>query len=123
MKILARYFSSMLQDFESYLRIEVDLVEDDIRLILDENKSNFLNFELLPGFYTFKNISQVLSRNFQLVFDASSKAINIEFNDISMESKLNARPDLIAIKFDENHFSVLPWVSMLIGIINTIKMH
>ena len=36
MKILAGYTSSVFQDFESYLRTEVDLVEDDIKLVLDE---------------------------------------------------------------------------------------
>ena len=34
--VLAGYASSILQDFESYSRTEVDLVADDIRLFLDE---------------------------------------------------------------------------------------
>ena len=32
MNILAGYISSIFQDFESYLRTEVDLVADDIKL-------------------------------------------------------------------------------------------
>ena len=36
MEILARYTRSVFQDFESYLRTEVDLVEDDVKLVLDE---------------------------------------------------------------------------------------
>ena len=32
---LGFYFSSIFQDFESYLGTEVDLAEDDIRLVLD----------------------------------------------------------------------------------------
>ena len=36
MDILARYTSPVFQDFESYLRTEVDLVEDDIKFVLDE---------------------------------------------------------------------------------------
>ena len=32
MNVLAGYTSSVFQDFESYLRTEVDLVEDNIRL-------------------------------------------------------------------------------------------
>ena len=36
MLILASYTSSIFQHFESYLRTEVDLGEDDIRLVLDE---------------------------------------------------------------------------------------
>ena len=34
MKLLAGYIRSILQDFESYLRTDVDLVEDDITLVL-----------------------------------------------------------------------------------------
>ena len=36
MVIVAGYVSSAFQDFESYLRTEVDLIEDDIKLVLDE---------------------------------------------------------------------------------------
>ena len=36
MNILQGYTSSIFQDFESYLRTKVDLVEDDIGLILDK---------------------------------------------------------------------------------------
>ena len=35
MKILSEYPESVFQDFEIYLRTEIDLVEDDIRLVLD----------------------------------------------------------------------------------------
>ena len=38
MKILAGYVSSVFQDFESYLRTEVDLVQDDVKLVLNEFK-------------------------------------------------------------------------------------
>ena len=34
--ILSIYVESVFQDFESFLRTEIDLVEDDIRLVLDE---------------------------------------------------------------------------------------
>ena len=36
MLILSMYVDSIFQDFESFLTIEIDLVEDDIRLVLDE---------------------------------------------------------------------------------------
>ena len=35
MNIVAGYVSSVFQDFESYLRTEVDLIEDDNKLVLD----------------------------------------------------------------------------------------
>ena len=36
MNILAIYTSSVFQDFESFLRTQIDLVEDDIKLVSDE---------------------------------------------------------------------------------------
>ena len=36
MNILAIYTRSVFQDFESFLRTQIDLVEDDIKLVLDE---------------------------------------------------------------------------------------
>ena len=57
MNFVAGYVSSVFHGFESYLRTEVDLVEDDIKLVLDEYNSSFFTFELEPGIYTFKDIS------------------------------------------------------------------
>ena len=36
MLVLANYVDSIFQDFESFLRTEMDLVKDDFRLNLDE---------------------------------------------------------------------------------------
>ena len=49
MNIVAGYVSSLFQDFENYLRTEVDLIEDDIKLVLDEYNSSFSTYELQPG--------------------------------------------------------------------------
>ena len=57
--ILANYTSSIFQDFEKYLRTEVDLAKDDIRLVLDELNSSFITNELPPGIYTSKDLSEV----------------------------------------------------------------
>ena len=54
MDILAGYHSSVFQDFENYLRTEIDLREDDIRLVLDKYNSSFITYELEPGVYTIK---------------------------------------------------------------------
>ena len=40
--ILAIYTSSVFQDFESFLRTQIDLIEDDIKLVLDEYNSSFI---------------------------------------------------------------------------------
>ena len=42
MRNLEFYVSSIFQDFESFLREEVDLVEDYIRLVLDEYTSSLI---------------------------------------------------------------------------------
>ena len=59
MYILSGYSSSIFQDFESFLRTEVDLVEDDIKLVLDEYNSSPFTYEISPGIYTFKDSSEV----------------------------------------------------------------
>ena len=60
MLILAMYVDSIFQYFESFLRTEINWVHDDIRLVLDEYNSSFNTYELEPGIYTFKDISEVL---------------------------------------------------------------
>ena len=49
MNILAIYIRSVFQDFESFLRTQIDLVEDDIKLVLDEYNSSFNTYKLQPG--------------------------------------------------------------------------
>ena len=49
MIVLALYIVSIFQDFKSFLRTEIDLVEDDIRVVLDEYNSSFDTYELEPG--------------------------------------------------------------------------
>ena len=75
MNILAGYHSSVFQDFESYLRTEIDLVENDIKLVLDEYNSSFNTYELQPGVYTFKDLSEALYNILQTEYPASSSEI------------------------------------------------
>ena len=65
LNLLAGYTSSIYQDIKGHLRTEVDLVEDDIRLVLDENFSNFITYELTPGTYTFEDLSDVFVGSLQ----------------------------------------------------------
>ena len=60
MRILSIFTSSVFQDFESFLRTQIDSVEDDLLLVLDEYNSIFITCEITPGRYTFKNISEAL---------------------------------------------------------------
>ena len=86
--IVAGYVSSVFQDFESYLRTEVDMVEDDIKFVLDEYNSSFVTYELEPGIYTFKDISEAHFSILQPEYPEPSNAIVIEFDDITTKIKI-----------------------------------
>ena len=104
MDILARYTSSVFQDFESYLRTEVDLVEDDIKLVLGEYNSSFITCELDPGIYTFKDISEALFNILQSDCPGDCNVIDIEYDDIKMKTKVVVQSGIIAKGFDEKSF-------------------
>ena len=98
MNIIADYVSSMFQDFDGYLRTEVDLVEDDIKLCLEEYNSSFITYELQPGIYTCKDISAALFKILKLEYPGPSNAIIIEFDDIIRKTKMVVRNGIIAYK-------------------------
>ena len=89
MNILATYTSSVFQDFKSFLRTQIDLVEDDIKLVLDEYNSSFITYEIEPGIYTFKDISEALFNILQSEYPGPSDVIDIEYDDITMKTKLD----------------------------------
>ena len=105
MNFLAGYISSVFQNFESFLRTEVDLVEDDIKLVLDKYNTSFITSELEPGIYTFKDISKVLFNILQSEYPGPRNAVDIQYDDIVMKAKLIVSPGTKAIRFDENSFS------------------
>ena len=90
----------MFQDFEGCLRTEVDLVEDDIRLVLDEYNSVFVTYELQPGIYSFKDNSEAVFNILQPKYPTS----NIVIDEITMKSKLVVRVGIIAMRFYEKSF-------------------
>ena len=104
MNVLSIYTSSVFQDFESFLRTQIDLVEDDVGLVLDEYNSSFITYELTPGIYTFKDLSEALFNILQSEYLGPSNVIDIEFDDITMKTKLDVRSGIIAIRFDEKSF-------------------
>ena len=104
MLILSMYVDSVFQDFESFLRTQIDLVEDDVRLVLDKYNSSFVTYELQPVIYTFKDISIALLNILQLEFPGSSKTIVIEFDDTTMKTKLVVNFGIITLRFDEKTF-------------------
>ena len=104
MNIVVGYVSSVSQDIKSYLRTEVDLIEDDIKLVLDEYNSSFITYEISPGIYTFKDIAEALFNILQIEYPGPSNGIDIEYDDITMKTKLVVRSGIIAIRFDEKSF-------------------
>ena len=104
MNILSIYTSSVFQDFESFLRSQIDLVEDDIKLVLDEYNSNFITYELAPGIYTNRDIAEALYYILQSEYPSSGSEILIRLDDITRKTKLVVRSGIIAIRFDEKSF-------------------
>ena len=104
MNILAIYTSSVFQDFESFLRTQIDLIENVVKLVLDEYNSKFITYEISPGIYTFKNISEALFNILQSEYPVPSNTIVIEFDDITRNTKLVVKEGIIAIRFDEQSF-------------------
>ena len=65
------------------MRIKVGLDEEDIQLILKEYNSHFITYELSPGTYTIQDISDAVH-----TFSGHSDIIEIEYDDISMKTKI-----------------------------------
>ena len=104
MAFLSGNTSSMFQDIESYLRTEIDLVEGDIRLVLDDYISSFLPYEISPGIYTFKGVSKVLLSFLQSGDESYRNSVVFKFDYNNMKTELIVRPGNIAIRFDEKTF-------------------
>ena len=103
MNTLAAYTTSIFQDFESYLRTQVDLVDDDTRLVLDKYKSSFKTYEVPPGIYTFEDLFEFLAFIIQRE-NYPNHSSDIELDDLTMKTKLVVRCGNIAIRFDEKSF-------------------
>ena len=104
MNIFSGYPRSVFQDFESYLRTEIDLIEDDIRLVLDKYNSSFITYELDPCIYNYKYLSKALFNILQSEYPSSDSEILIRLDDITKKTKLVVRRGIIAITFDEKSF-------------------
>ena len=96
MLLLLDYARSLFRDFESYLRIVVGLEEEDIQLILKQYNSHFITYELTPGIYTIQDISDAIQ-----TFSGHKETIQIEYDDISMKTKI-----ILKFKNDEIKFGL-----------------
>ena len=104
MNILAQCTSSVFQDFESFLRTQIDLIEDDVKLVLDEYNSSFITYELEPGIYSYRDISEALFYILQSEYPSSDSEILIRLDDVTRKTKLIVNEGIIAIRFDEKSF-------------------
>ena len=77
----ARY---SFRDFESYLRNVVGLDEDDVHLILKQNFSIFIAYEIPPGFYSITDISGAI-----YTMGNHDETLQNEHDEISMKTKLS----------------------------------
>ena len=104
MENLADCSRFIFQDFENYLRTEVDLVQSDIGFVLADYTSSFILYEIPPGIYTFKSLSEVPTRFFQLGFDGFNRSIHVENNGITMETMEMVRLEITALTFEKWSF-------------------
>ena len=104
MNILAIYTRSVFQDFENFLRTQIDLVEDDIKLVLDEYNSSFVTYKLEPGIYSYRDLSEALYYILQSEYPSSGSEILIRFDGFTRKNILVVKSGIIAIRFDENSF-------------------
>ena len=58
--LLIGYARSPFREFESYLRIVVGLDENNFQLILKQNDSNFVTYDLSPRIYSIKDIEEAV---------------------------------------------------------------
>ena len=100
MLFFAMYVDSINQDFQSFLRTQIDLVKDDFRVVLDEYNSSFIPYDLESRIYTFKDNSEGLFNNLHPEYRVYNNSVDIEFDDITLKIKLVVRPGIIAIRFD-----------------------
>ena len=106
MNILEIYTCSVFQDFQSFLRTQIDLIEDDIKLVLDEYNSSFTTYELEPGIYSYKDISEALFNILQSEYPQSNSEILIRLDDVTRKTKLVVNSGIIAVRFDEKSFFI-----------------
>ena len=106
MMLLLGYARSKFRDFESYLRLLFDLDEEDILLILKQYNSHFVTYELTTGIYTIQDISDTIH-----TFGGHSEIIEIEYDDITMKTKIILKHKggqdkfgLGTLRFDERSF-------------------
>ena len=95
------------------------LNEDDIQLLSKQYNSKFITYETSPGYYTFNDLEEILSRGFRNDFDIGKlrlkynhdnySSIIIDSDTVTLITKLVFRYEIYASRFDEDSFFASVW--------------
>ena len=100
--LLTGYANSSFRDFESFLRIIIDLEENDIQLILKQYNEKFVSYELDPGNYTVEDIQKAV-----YLLGGHKGTLQIEYDDSHKKVKLilsRFGSTFETLRFDEKSF-------------------
>ena len=81
--LLMGYARSSFRDFGGYHRIVVGLDGDDFQLILKQHSSNFVTYEMPPGFHSIEDVSKVV-----YTMGDHEGTLRNEYDDVSLKTKL-----------------------------------
>ena len=81
--VLMGYAKSLFRDFQSYLRIVIDLDEDDIQMILIQYNEKFVTYELDPDNYTIEDLQEAV-----YPLGDHEGTLQIEYDDLNKKTKL-----------------------------------
>ena len=66
-----------------------------------KSNSSFITYELEPGIYIFNDLSEALFNILHPEDRVYNNSVDIEYDDITMQTKLVVRPGNVAIRFEE----------------------
>ena len=93
---------SPIPDFKGFLRFVVGLDEDDIQLILKQNISNSVTFDLTPGIYSLKDTSDDV-----YIMGDHEGTLQSEYDHFNMKTELvltGFGSNFEMLRFDEKSF-------------------
>ena len=73
-------------------------------MVLDEHNSSFNTYELELGIHAFKDLPEALFNIHKPEDEEFNNTIVIEFDNITMKTKLVVRTGIVAIRFDKKRF-------------------
>ena len=112
------YARSPFRYFESFLKVVVDLDEDDVQLFLKQYNLGFKTYELSQGLTQWKKNSESI-----YTMGDHEGTLNDEHDDISLKTKLVLTPfggTFGTLKFNENRFLEVCWSLHHIRITNLL---